>query len=561
MTNKNNKPRNSASAQKAWSPRPEKAPVKKSGKAKFVGSMQKAAKGWYTKVEVPTLASGLTYTENGAIAHASTGSALVDINFQITAMRGMDEKAIVTKWRKAYTENPRLALRWLGWILDIRMGQGERRLSKIIITDMMDNGGEAIVCELIKLIPEYGRFDMLYNYTSNPVVGKAVANLIRTQWKQDMANMKDGKSISLMPKWLSSANSRNANTRKEGLWTAKTLKLTERQYRKGLTDLRKYLDIVERKMSSDNWQAIDYEKVPSKANLIYKNAFLKHDEERRKAYLEALTSGDAKINSSVAYPHEIVYKYSKDMWNYRPTQVDPTIEGMWKALPDLVNEDASTLVVADGSGSMCSRIAGSSASALMVASALAIYFGERAKGPYANTYITFSQTPQFVSWKETDSLKSKLCEAYRHCECANTNIEAVFNLILDTAVRTNAKQEDLPKNLLIISDMQFDYMCNAGRNSSGWGSKKVTKTLMDSLADKFKANGYTIPNLIFWCVTGGTGRAENYPIKEDDRGIMVSGFSVNTLKMVMSGKMDPYGALVEVLMDKRYAPFEAALKK
>lgn len=558
MTNKNNKPRNSASAQKAWSPRPEKAPVKKSGKAKFVGSMQKAAKGWYANVEVPTLASGLTYTENGAIAHASTGSALVDINFQITAMRGMEEKDIVAKWRKAYTENPRLALRWLGYVTDVRAGQGERRLSKIIITDMMDNGGETIVCELIKLIPEYGRFDMLYNYTSNPVVGKAVANLIRNQWEQDLANMKNGKPISLLGKWLSSANSRNANTRKEGLWTAKVLRLTERQYRKSLTELRKYLDIVERKMSSDNWQAIDYEKVPSKANLIYKNAFLKHDEERRKTYLEALTAGEAKINSSVTYPHEIVQKYE----NGYLYKVDPALEGMWNALPDFVNGDASTLVVADGSGSMSTRIANTSATALMVANALAIYFGERAKGPYANTYITFSQTPQFVSWKKNDSLLDKLREANRHCECANTNIEAVFNLILNTAINTNAKQEDLPKNLLIISDCQFDIMCDTGYgNNNRWNSKKVTKTLMNSLADKFKANGYVIPNLIFWNVTGGTGRTENYPLKEDDRGIMVSGFSVNTLKMVMSGKVDPYGALVEVLMNERYAPFEAALKK
>lgn len=447
---------------------------------------------------------------------------------------------------------------------------GERRLFKICLKDMMNNGGAQIVANLIPMIPEYSRWDYIYAVMDNPTTRPVVRELIRKQWKEDMANMKKGKSISLMAKWLDSASSHSHDTRKRGLKTMDMLGLTEREYRKGLSALRKHLDVVERKMSSQNWQSIDYETVPSKANLNYNNAFLRNDEERRRAYLNALTKGEAKINSSVANPCDIVHKYCDGSWNSAPRSYDATLEGMWKSLPNLVTDDSSTIVVADGSGSMCTNVGRTLLTALEVANSLAIYFAERAKGAYKGRYITFSSRPQMVNVNH-DSLRENLMEAARHNEIDNTNLEAVFDLILETAIDNHSPQSDLPKNILIISDGGWDSMVNIRNISTGgrgyggygyWGYNSTRATAQEapaflkSIEQKYKDAGYEMSKIIFWNVAGAGNTGNGLPMTKNDYGIMVSGFSVNTLKAVLSGKTNPWDALMEVLLNKRYDTVE-----
>lgn len=365
-------------------------------------------------------------------------------------------------------------------------------------------------------------------------------------------------NISLLAKWLPSATSRSKDTRKKGLKICEALGMSEKQYRKTLSALRKHLDVVERKMSSNNWQSIDYEAVPSKANLNYNKTFLKHDETRRRAYLDGLTRGEAKINASVTNPCEILNKYHKVFgWYSNP---DAALEGMWKALPNLMEPNKSMLVVADGSGSMLSRCSGN-ITCLDVANSLAIYCADRAKGAFANKYITFSMTPKFVEFGKDWTLQRKIKEAERHDECANTNLEAVFDLILKTAINNHSPQSDLPENILILSDMMFDSMCSAGasRDAYGWlRNVKVTKSFINEIKARFEAHGYHLPKIVYWNIAG-FGRKDAFPITQDDRGVMVSGYSANTLRMVMSDKADPFDAILDVIAKPRYAPFEKAL--
>lgn len=430
---------------------------------------------------------------------------------------------------------------------------------------MMNNGGAQIVANLIPMIPEYSRWDYIYAVMDNPVTKPVVRDLIRKQWKDDMTNMKKGKSISLLAKWLKSASSHSHNTRKLGLKTMDMLGLTEREYRKGLSAMRKYLDVVERKMSSQNWQSIDYETVPSKANLNYNNAFLRNDEERRRAYLNALTKGEAKINSTVANPCDIVHKYNSNSWGCVPRNYDAALEGMWKSLPNLVTDDSSTIVVADGSGSMSTTIGNTRMTAIEVANSLAIYFAERAKGAYKGRYITFSARPQMVNVNH-DSLRENLIEAARHNEVANTNLEAVFDLILETAIKNHSPQSDLPKNILIISDGGWDSMVDLRSNKTGgygyWGysgtraTAKEAPAFLKSIEQKYKNAGYKLPMIIYWNVCSRGSTNNGLPMTKNDYGIMVSGFSVNTLKMVMSGKTNPWDALMDILLTKRYDAVE-----
>ena len=220
---------------------------------------------------------------------------------------------------------------------------------------------------------------------------------------------------------------------------------------------------------------------------------------------------------------------------------DDALEEMWKALPDTVNENGNTIVVADGSGSMMVGVGGTNVTALSVANALAIYFAERSSGQFKDTYITFSERPQLVDFGNCCSLREKIELALRHNEVANTNIEAVFDLILTTAVKKKMKQIELPQNILIVSDMEFDHAVH-GRPDT---------RLFTEIADRYAQNGYNLPRLIFWNVNSRTG---TIPVIENNLGIaLVSGFSVTIANMMLSGELDPYKCLVEQLMSERYA--------
>lgn len=284
-----------------------------------------------------------------------------------------------------------------------------------------------------------------------------------------------------------------------------------------------------------------------RANLIYNNAFLRNDEERRREYLNKLEKGETKINAGVLFPHDIVHKYGSSRWNLPPVD-DPTLEQLWKALPDYVSGAGNTICVADGSGSMTSRIGGTNVTALSVANALAIYFAERSSGQFKDTYITFSSRPQIVDFSNANSLREKIEIALNHCEMTNTNIEATFDLILQTAIRNEMTQDDMPQNVLVLSDLEFDRMT----------SGRTDKRLFEELADRYKAHGYKLPRLVFWNIMSRTG---TIPVKENEAGVaLVSGFSSAIVKMVLSNSTDPFECLLEQLNSERYAPVENAVK-
>ena len=496
-------------------------------------------------------------TENGAIGYRTSGKELVDLNFAVSSMRGMSEENIYNKFTKAYFEDKMMALRWLFFARDVRGGLGERRLFRVILKNMAKDDVD-IVKHLAPIVSEYGRYDDLWCLFGTDVDG-VILDIIKKQLTDDIANMADNKPVSLLAKWLPSVNASSTKTKMDARYICNNLGMTEREYRKTLSSLRSYIDIVESKMSAKKWEDIKYETVPSRANLIYNGAFLRNDEERRREYLSKLENGETNINAGTLFPHDIVHKYSSATgWYGGVGKYDATLESLWKALPDTVNECGNTIVVADGSGSMCCNVGGSSrVTALEVANALAIYFAEHSSGDFKDKYITFSSRPQLVDFSQCDSLRDKLRVAYSHSECSNTNIEKVFDLILTTAVNGHMKQEDMPKNVLIISDMEFD-SCATCDGSARYGLNRPNAKLFKVIKKRFEDAGYQMPRLVFWNVNSRTG---TIPVKENDLGVaLVSGFSTNVCKMVMSGKTDPYECLVETLMSDRYDAVEAALK-
>lgn len=499
----------------------------------------------------------ISVTENSAAGYRTTGKELLDLNFAVASLRKMSDEEVAQRFMKAFCEDQILAMRWLFYARDCREGIGERRLFRVVMKYLAKSNPE-IVVRVIPLVAEYGRWDDLWCLLDNDKIAQTVYTIIGKQLIEDWQNMKVGQPTSILAKWLPSPNCSSKETKKYARQICKALGFTEREYRKTLSTLRKYLDVVERKMSAKQWSEIKYEAVPSRANLIYNSAFLRNDEVRRREYLGKLEKGETKINASTLFPHDIVHKYmTGSMWIARLSPKDATIEALWKALPDTVQGCGNTIVVADGSGSMTTRVDNNSGvTALEVANALAIYFAEHSSGQFKDKYITFSERPQFVDFSNCKSLHAKLQTALVYNEVANTNIEKVFDLILTTAINNRMHQSDLPKNILIISDMEFDSCATYG-TSRGYGVNKPTKRLFDAIAQKYAKAGYKIPRLVFWNVNSRTG---TIPVKENNLGVaLVSGFSVNVAKMVMSGKVDPFECLLETLNSERYAPIEAAL--
>lgn len=484
-------------------------------------------------------------TENGANALKTSGKALLDLHFKVSSLRRVDDETIVNLFNAAYEEDAKLALKWLFYARDVRQGLGERRLFRVILRSLAEKIERIHL--MLPMVAELGRFDDLLSLLDTPAE-KQVITFIRDQFTLDLKNLAVQKPTSLLAKWLPSANASSKKSRETALKLIKALGLTERKYRKLLSSLRAYIDVVERKMSANSWGEINYSAVPSKAGLTYRNAFSKHDKERYGEFIKKVTSGEAKINAGTLFPHDVIHAYKHNgisCWS--EVEVDPAIEAMWNNLPNTISEGKNILVVRDGSGSMQSSVGGGSkVSALECSTAMAIYFGERMKGAFKDKFITFSAAPKMVDFSKKLTLADKLNFIYKFDDYTNTNVHAVFQLILRAAKDKNLTQEDMPEAILMLSDMEFDSGCEH------WG-----QTLFQSISKEFAQAGYKLPRLIFWNVCS---RTMNLPMDRNELGLtLVSGFSPNVAKMVLSGEIDPYKNLCEVLNVQRYSFVDSIL--
>lgn len=485
--------------------------------------------------------SQYSITENGAIAYKTSGKKLTDFNFKISYYRNHPEEA-KNDFRDLMEscESMETIARYIFYIGDIREGLGERNLFKICLKEFLKYLDGERIEKILHFIPEYNRWDSLWKtIIDDEELFTHALSIINNQLLFDLTNQEKGESVSLIAKWLPSENASSEETKQMAKKIYRGLHLTPKEYRVVLSTLRKYIDVTERKMSLNQWNEIKYESVPSKANLLYSNSFLKHDAERRKAYIESLKKGETKINSSVLYPYEIIDKYTcMNYFTWERTKYNEVYEQMWKALPKL--NIKNTLVVRDGSGSMISRVGNTTA--LSVATSLSLYLSENNSDEWKNKFVTFSSHPQVIDLSDCKTLKSKLDKIFEYTDCSNTDIYATMRLVLNTAIKNNVKQEEMPEMILIISDMQFDgHLFN------------MSGSLFDNIKIQFECAGYKLPKICFWNVAGNY--SDTIPLQENEYGlILCSGFSTNIVKMFLSGEIDPYKILLNTINSKRYDP-------
>ena len=354
-------------------------------------------------------ANNFAVTENGALTHKSTMDNLMDLFAMGAAYRTRSDEDCILLFKNAYLDNPTYALKCLFYIADCRGGQGERRFFRVCAKWLAKFDTEAMKRNLVH-IPEYRRWDDLFVFIGTPLENEAL-NIVKHQLALDA----QCKTPSLLAKWMPSENTSSAKTKKTAKVVRKYLGMTSRQYRKVLSALRKRIKVLERLMSAGRWDEIEFDKIPSKAGLKYKNAFARHDIERMKKNPEVKSYADfakdttTKVNAQALYPYEVVDKATKVMgcsyWGYNHNaNMDDTdrlmVNKYWENLENYFQDKHfNALMVVDTSASM----RGSDAAApINVAISLGMYCAERAQGPFAGHYISFSRTPRLVAVEGID---------------------------------------------------------------------------------------------------------------------------------------------------------------
>ena len=448
-----------------------------------------------------------TTTTNGMATFESSMDNCVDLFYKIGASRGKD---IIPSFRKAYNDDPDMALRIAQWVRDVRGGSGERKLYKDILVNLAENDEMACRALMVKT-PELGRWDDLLS-----LMGTSLEKDAMTLIKNGLLVEKD----SLCAKWMPRKGEVAVKLRN-------FMEMSPKQYRKTLVTMT---NVVETAMCKKDWNSIDFSKIPSVASARYQKAFNKNAEVAYREYKGNLATGEATINAGAVYPYDVVKSV-----NEGDRQV---ADAQWKALPNYMEGSNERVIpVVDVSGSMwCPAGGSSSVSCLDVAVSLGLYISERNEGIFKDKFVTFSTHPSFVS--VSGSLSNRLRTMKNSDWGMSTNVEAVFNLLLDSAVQHSVQESDMPTKILILSDMQFNQCANMGDN------------FMDMISAKYKNAGYKAPELVFWNMRAGN----NVPVTFDQKGVaLVSGFSPSLMKSVLACEsLNPVQMMKDTVCVERY---------
>lgn len=464
-----------------------------------------------------------TRTENGAVALNTTSDARLDLFSTIGSLREAEDTRVQTLFAEAYRQEPLFATKILFYARDIRGGLGERKVFRTLLRYAAEYHPEAIRLNL-DLIGVFGRYDDMY-----VLIGTQLENdmwaAMKKQFEEDLKNLNEGKAISLLAKWIKTADASSAETRKIGILTAQKLGYPVYNFKRIVRSMRHKIKVVESLMSAGRWDEIQYSEVPSRAMMIYRKAFMRHDEERFNSFINKAVTGEAKINASTLFPYDIVEKF---MYGHESSKV---LEAQWKALPDYVEKGTNVLIMADVSGSTSGRPMASSVG-------LAIYFAERNVGAYHNLFMTFSGEPETVVLRG-ETLEQKIRNVSKARWQMNTDLKATFDKVFDIAKKNDISQEDMPKAIVVISDMEIDRCGNRD-----W-------TFYDKMAAKFKKHGYVIPNIIFWNVNS---RHDIFHADKDRKGVqLASGQSVTVFRQILQNLgYNPVEAMENTINSERY---------
>jgi hypothetical protein len=451
-----------------------------------------------------------TRTLNGMKSFDSSKSALVDLFFSIGASRGKD---LSKEFIKAMKQDETLALRLLMWARDVRGGAGERDVVRNILLNLEKNYPEALD-RVLPHLSEFGRWDDLLIFKTKAAKNKAftlIGNALRER-------------NGLAAKWMPRQGPLAVELRT-------FFGMSPKFYRKSLVEMTK---VVEQNMCANTWTEINYSHVPSLAAARYQKAFKKHDPEGYESYKAKLSTGEAKVNAAAVYPYDVIKsrRFGGD---------DKVIQAQWDALPNYIGDEL-VLPVVDVSGSMSSPVGGNAnLRCIDVSVSLGLYLADKNRGPFKDMFLTFSEKTKL------EILKGNLIDKLNQLESSDwgmsTNLHGAFEAILKYAVKGNVPAKDMPKYILVMSDMEFN------------ACTKFDDSAMQMIERQYSAAGYEVPNIVFWNLNARSG---NVPVKYDKKGVaLVSGFSPAIMTSILAAEdLDPVSVMMQTLNSPRYAVIE-----
>lgn len=474
-----------------------------------------------------------TLTENGGITHVTTFNKVLDMFGMGGSMRNRSEDDIIYMFKQAYEEDATCALRCLFYLRDARGGAGERRFFRICYKWLAKNYKEEAI-QLISLVSEYGRYDDLFELFGTPCELEMLGYI---------KYIIDKNEDHLVYKWMPSINTSSRKTCERGRIFAREFGMTERQYRKMLSEGRKTCNLVETLMSQNRWDEIAFNHLPSRAGLLYKKAFMRR-EETKERYAQFMSDKKTKVNAKVLTPVDIAHQIFNT--NY-PSEVERNAwQKYWDALPNYYHEkEEPGIAVVDVSDSMTGL-------PMEAAVSMGAYIAERGKGPFHNHFITFSNNPQLVEFTGID-IYDKFKRARNADWDGSTNIEAVFDMLLDVGLRNHVSPSEMPRTIYIFSDMEFNFCLTSGaRSYDRWGgsialNRRQIDTVIEAQIRKWKKYGYNAPRVIFWNLDA---RQNNIPAIGEGFSY-ISGFSMNMIESILSG-LDGVDLMLLKLNSNRY---------
>ncbi len=477
-----------------------------------------------------------SYTTNGEIAYKSSGDLRVDLFFNCnrkTTIETEGDSHDYELFKRCYGQYPKEALQILSFTRDCvtGKGKGERQVVFNILVHMFFDDYQTFQKNVWNIASKYGRYrdivvivtmiNELYQSESYKYGIRKISDdldflftKVADRLKTDQISAESNEEISftsLCAKWMPSQTCKRYNYFYKSLRNKlfPYLKYQDRDYRKLMTGLKTHLNVVEKRMSANQWQTINFSTVPSGAMRIYgreKCCFAKHDKERFGMYLEDVKNGVKKINTNGLQPHQLVKEASDN---------NDVIELQWKTLCEKLKSNPNGLenayAVVDVSGSMTSSIKGTSTTPLDVAVSLGLIINEIT----GNDVITFSSEPEWHNI-EGNTLYEKCNNLKRANWGMNTNIQKVFEMLLETGNKN-------PMTLFIFSDMQFDTAIK----------EKDTDTLYENYSRIFREKEMIMPKVVYWNLNDASNTV---PVRFDTTGTaLISGFSSDLLNVFLNG--------------------------
>lgn len=437
-------------------------------------------------------------------------------------------------------------------VRDSRGGKGERDLGRKMFTWLFKN--KPIQFEKVfHLVPEYGRWDDLLclfpGYISDlsnhqKIIQKKIVNLYTNQLQKDKSLMLEGKPVSICAKWCPSEGDSDDKKFKLVASICEEMCITPREYRKEYTTpLRTYLNIVEKYMCEKRWDEIDFSKTPSCAMKKLKNAFEKNTPDTFNEWKSQLSKGEVTVNANQLFPHELVREMRTK------GTCDEVCKVQWQVLEDEVRklgvlEDC--VIVVDTSSSMETP----NYLPLDIACAMGLIISSVVEGEFKGNVITFNNNPEFVVIRD-DEIYKRYTQLRNIPWGGSTNLQGTFDMILERGKVAGLTNKQMPKRIIMVSDMQFNDIVRYG-----YGSIKTTN--FQEIERKYSESAFTRPDIVFWNVNG---KSSDFPVTVDDNGTcLISGASPSILKSIIRTKdLNSFSVLRETLDDKRYSTVRTLL--